>query len=169
MKAFYKSSEKAALIMMGLPGSGKTTFLKRLRVSQDVICSADHYFERGGNYDFRVEDLTHAHEACLRKFVSLVTSGSPIVAVDNTNTDQATITTYIRLAWAYGYDVNIMHVTGYELDCFRRNIHGVPLSTINKMAISLEDCSYNVFKMMELNHHRGTFFDVNDKGFKAVG
>lgn len=122
-------------IMVGISGSGKSTWIKNNSTPQDKIASADKFFYRGMHYMFDPSQLQEAHNQCMREFVDGVTSKCPMVFVDNTNLTKDAIIPYVRVAKAYGYYVSVVVVEtmGTDLDlCAKRNIHNVPLSTIKR-------------------------------------
>src|ERR1700744_1391093 len=103
------------IILIGLPGSGKSTWIKNNTWGDVTVCSADHWHESMHGYRFDIEERPNAHHACLRKFVKLVTAPreyyqttSPVlkestVVVDNTNTMVYDLAPYINVARAFGH------------------------------------------------------------------
>ena len=62
--------------MRGLPGSGKSTHIKRMIQKyhglvggfSSVVCSADNYFYRpDGTYDWSAKMLDNAHKWCFKQ------------------------------------------------------------------------------------------------------
>lgn len=143
-------------IMVGPPGSGKTTKKWEIVKSESykmsvgshflTVCSADSFFERNDEriYKYDPNKLEEAHGGCLKLFVSVVQhSGSSeqtdVVIVDNCNVSKETIAPYIAVASAYGCEIHILKfsfVPAEEL--FKRNVHNVPLKSIQGMQRSME-------------------------------
>ena len=121
------------VIMRGLPGSGKTTYIKEFSNRYQVnVCSADFYHMIGGQYRFDPAKAGEAHARCLKNYLDLLASRGRIF-VDNTNTMAWEIAPYYALALAYGADVEIVRLhCSLETAC-ARNIHNVPVSTLVKM------------------------------------
>jgi predicted kinase len=124
--------EKKAVILVGVSGSGKSTFASREYPSA-VTVSADHYFMVDGEYRFDVSKLGEAHGACLRAFVEAAISGVGRIVVDNTNTTLVELAPYISLAKAYGYGVEVVRVRCPVSVAAARNTHGVPEGAIRAM------------------------------------
>lgn len=127
---------KRATILRGLPGSGKSTEAAKLPVN--LVCSADDYFIVNGVYCFDPSRIGQAHVACMKSFLIALDEGWD-VAVDNTNVRLFELTPYRLAALAKGYEVEIIRVVADAETCAKRNSHGVPLATIQKMAASFED------------------------------
>ncbi|MCD4847406.1 MAG: ATP-binding protein [Candidatus Aegiribacteria sp.] len=127
-------------IMRGLPGAGKTTWIRN-NLPDAFICSADNYFlDEKGIYKFDSLLLSEAHESCLKRFVEILTSQedevqkeSLFVVVDNTAIRAWEISPYYNLAKAYGHDVRVVHIKCDSDLAYSRNIHGVPLEKVEKM------------------------------------
>jgi hypothetical protein len=96
---------KTLFILRGLPGAGKSTFVReRLngltpfalapKGYSPVSVSADHYFTdlATGEYTFDVTKLGPAHASAQVQLVNALWSGREVVVVDNTHTQ----------AWAHG-------------------------------------------------------------------
>jgi predicted kinase len=121
-------------ILAGLPGSGKSTWARQYGGTMSTIVSADHFFERsGGKYNFDFTKLGEAHGECLKSFVEALIDGHSYVFVDNTNTTIPEIALYYALARAYGYKVELHLFLCSEEVSFRRNIHNVPMKSIEMM------------------------------------
>lgn len=137
---------KKVYIMRGVPGSGKTTHAKKLvdpSWDPGSYISADDFFDRGGVYQFTIEDLGRAHDWCLSSFASdLARSISPII-VDNTNTKLWELAPYALLARAMSYEVEIIHVKRALERCITTNVHWVPEQTIRRMAEQFEPLPLN--------------------------
>lgn len=119
-------------IMRGLPGSGKTRWVQS-RVGYQTVASADHYFQKDGEYRFDASKLAEAHQECLRAFLRSVEHGALTIIVDNTNIRAWEMSPYIAIAEAFGYDVEIVEVRTSVDTCIARNAHEVSEETIWKM------------------------------------
>jgi predicted kinase len=97
----------AAIILRGLPGSGKSTWVQALQAalgptSKTCIGSADHFFEQpDGSYAWEKSRLTEAHEACRRAFREGLEARCALVILDNTCVSRSEFAEYLALAEAH--------------------------------------------------------------------
>jgi predicted kinase len=127
-----------ATVMMGLPGSGKSTWVGA-NALDPAVCSADNFhIGEDGVYRFDPARAGEAHAKCLRDYIRLCQQAHPHVAVDNTNVREAEIAPYIAIARAYGYEVHVVYIDAPVRLCKSRNTHGVPLEVIDAMRDNLE-------------------------------
>lgn len=128
------------IIMRGVSGAGKSTWIRNnypLATLRSVV-SADHYFtDAHGIYRFDPNKLGEAHGACLRLYLEHIRKIDPLIVVDNTNTTVAEIAPYYALAEAYGYEVEIVTLTVEPALAYERNVHKVPLTTIDRQHYNL--------------------------------
>jgi len=130
----------------GLPGSGKSTYARELQEKYHDSCfvySTDDYWLRpDGEYDFNIELLGQSHvwnqrRACETMEDEMDYGWDTIIVIDNTNTMFKEMKPYIYSALEFGYDIEfVVPDTSWAWDveeCFMRNNHGVPYSTILKM------------------------------------
>lgn len=145
---------RKVFILRGLPGAGKSRWLKervlQLRGKSLASVSADQYHYspvtqnedgtlKAPVYNFKPENAKHAHDSCLREFLDLILQ--PLwdeVIVDNTNTSAWEIAPYYRLAEVMGYEAEIIWLQCSVATSVARNVHSVPENTIEKMAERLE-------------------------------
>jgi predicted kinase len=126
------------VIMQGIPGSGKG-FVNKRDYPSALVCSADDYFRtRNPNYDnggegFDPSHLGKAHKQCQDRVRMAMECGEPIVVVDNTNLDDKSIKTYVKLARTFGYDIEICRVECDITVAAARNSHGVPEFVYERM------------------------------------
>ena len=107
-------------IVRGLPGSGKSTFARKIC---GAVVEADQFFERNGRYEFNPSLLKEAHEWCYNSVAMLLAEGD--VAVANTFTQIWEMQRYLDLP-------NPKTVITVEGD--HGSIHNVPDEAIMKMA-----------------------------------
>lgn len=140
---------KLAIIMRGLPGSGKSHWVKNYlatlapelasKVQAQGYCSTDAFFYQGDKYVFDKSRLSEYHQRNLAAFIEAMTCGLPIVICDNTNLAEWEYLCYEKAAKALGYQVRFILI-GDPLDaehqklCAQRNQHKVPLNKIRMMA-----------------------------------
>ena len=133
---------RQAIIMRGIPGSGKSTYVRETLWKEfevpmprevPVVCSADDFHMVDGEYKFDPKNIQKAHRACLKKFIDACRKGSPLVIVDNTNTQQWEYVQYVNIAQSFGYDVKIVEFRITATQSYERNVHNVPLDVIEKM------------------------------------
>lgn len=144
----------SVVIMRGLPGAGKSTWVRE-NLPDAVICSADSYFVNDeGEYIFDGTRLPEAHGECLRTFtetVSAIHAGDPaVVVVDNTGIRAWEISPYYNLARAYGHDVKIVHLQCDHEIAHGRNVHGVSKERVEQMDQSLDSEELPVFWNVEV-------------------
>jgi len=123
--------------MMGIPGSGKSTWIKNnLPEKGTKIVSADHFWIRpDGSYKFDSERHLEAHRNCMLKFLNCFQdySGIDTLVVDNTNIRSCEFAPYVAVAQAYNMKVRIVRVDVELQVALDRQTHGVPGHTMNFM------------------------------------
>ena len=120
------------VIVRGVPGSGKTSFAKT-NFGLHILCEADQYFERDGQYKFDFKQLRNAHEYCQERARIWLEGGSDVV-VCNTFTRLWEMKPYLDMAKLYRANLRVYRAMG-EWD----NVHGVPKETVDKMRERFED------------------------------
>lgn len=146
-------SQKLAIIMRGLPGSGKSHWIEEyigalplelgFRLRRQGIFSTDDFFYQRGKYQFDAKKLSEYHQRNLTKFIQALESAEPIVICDNTNLCHWEYMAYEAAAKALGYQVRLVLV-GDPLDrehqklCAERNRHQVSFNQIQRMAKQFE-------------------------------
>jgi predicted kinase len=140
------------IIMRGLPGAGKSTYIKK-HYPNAVVCSADKYFlNEQGEYNFNPLFIGAAHRHCLRMFLYNVALKEECIIVDNTNITTIEWIPYYRIAEAMDYSCEIIEVNVDPKVCVERNIHGVPELTISKMASKWETIPHWMKKTRKVNN-----------------
>lgn len=124
--------------MCGLPGSGKSFLAKQLRQEHNgVIISTDHYYEAGEHYLFSLDNRRQAHEWNQWRCKELMLRNVPCIIVDNTNLSERERKPYVDLGKQNGYNIRYrLPETEWKWDleeCFKRNVHGVPMETLIRM------------------------------------
>ena len=117
---------KNLILLRGLPGSGKSTFAKRIC---DQHVEADMYFMEGGEYKFDATKLKLAHEWCQNVTEEWMKKGYNVV-VSNTFTQSWEMDAYYELAKKYDYQVNSLIVENRHMGV---NEHGVPADKLEQM------------------------------------
>ena len=63
---------KKVIILRGVSGSGKSTFANIIKNGSDsvvIVTTDDYFYDEMGNYNFKIEELTLAHQSCRDKFL----------------------------------------------------------------------------------------------------
>lgn len=133
------AKDDCVIVMRGIPGSGKSTLVKRLVEACPTarVVSADHFFMQDGVYVFDPSKLSQAHAACRRAFLHQMVRepfNRGVVIVDNTNTHAWEIELYVGVALAYDVPVRILRLDVSAEVAAMRNIHGVPPGVVRAMA-----------------------------------
>lgn len=135
-------AKKTLVILRGISGAGKSTFVEKLKKIEPLLihASADFiHLDREGNYKFDIAKLGEGHGMCFRTAVHAMLDGAEFVVVDNTNTAHWEMSPYVLAGNAYGYKVAIARL---EIDpeiATKRNVHGVPEKSIQSMARRFQD------------------------------
>lgn len=138
--------KKVLVLLRGIPGSGKSTKAQEIVdncFGTHVKCSADDYFiNSDGEYVFNRFRLGKAHNQCKENAKQAMKDGVDLVIVDNTNTTKKEMQPYINMAKHYGYQIKFEVVGSFDEESIelyaKRNVHGVPVETIKRMASRFE-------------------------------
>lgn len=135
------------IIMVGIPGSGKSTKAKSI-VGNGIIHSTDDLIEATGDYNEFFNNmmankdfgpLSNMHKQNLKNAIKSMKDGITPVIIDNTNLSPSEPKQYVMAALEMGYDDNNIKfinigtggLTAEELA--KRNTHNVPLDKIKSM------------------------------------
>jgi predicted kinase len=143
---------KTLYILVGLPGSGKSTFILE-NFGMGVICSADHWFVRTGSYIFKPEELPQAHAFSKGKCEGAMHADCEQIFIDNTNLTKWERKDYIAMGKAYGYEIQIKFFDVTPEVSAARNTHGVPLEACQRMhdRLSAYDLAVDISDVMDHN------------------
>lgn len=142
-----KLPHRAVIILQGIPGAGKSTFVEELAqyvgnpMTEDVqVVSNDHFWinEKTGAYEYNPHFHDEAVFFCKENFnyfINLPLDKRPLyLVVDNTHTNWAAMKHYVETAQKEGWDVVIITLKVSVETSIKRNIHNVPVETIKSMA-----------------------------------
>ena len=136
--SYLCTMEKVLYIVRGIPGSGKSTFAKKLVGEDFLVCEADKYFinEENGKYEFDSSKIRDAHKWC-QNLVETYMRDSLIndqyyreIAASNTFTQEWEMEPYFELAKKYGYKVFCVVVENRHGGT---NVHEVPEEKLEQM------------------------------------
>lgn len=148
----YKPMKKRAFILRGLPGGGKSTVARMIKLSIEndeperpslckIVSTDDFFIDKDGVYQFDPKLLGKYHAMALSSFIEALQPESGVWAVilDNTNTQTWEFSEYVKSAKEAGWDTQIITVgqpkdDGHVIECAARNTHGVPLEAIQRMS-----------------------------------
>ena len=117
-------SANKLFLVRGLPGAGKSTFVKNLGIGGHL--EADVYVVRSGEYKFNKDAHLWCQDACK---VAL-RFGKKNVVVSNTFTQEWEMKPYFEMAEKMGVEVTVLVVENYHGG---KSIHNVPQEAVNAM------------------------------------
>jgi predicted kinase len=139
-------SSTRLVVLRGIPGAGKSTFVRKHLSADALIASADDGMVEGegedAKYVFSPKKLPEAHGACLRKVINALRGHAfPNIVVDNTSTSIAEVAPYVAVGQAYGAEVIVITLRIDPAIAGPRNTHGVPQAGVDRMAKALDEGS----------------------------
>lgn len=126
--------EKTVIIIRGISGSGKSTFAKLISEPK-VVCTADDFFEKDGQYNFDPTKLGVAHGQCMLKFERALNNPEvENIVVANTNTKPSDYKFYVERASEF--EIPVFFVV-LEKRHSTENVHGVGEETLKRQLDNL--------------------------------
>lgn len=132
LREFIKDKKADLVLVRGVPGSGKTTYVKK-NLKGYKHFEADQYFEKSGEYKFNVSELKNAHEECLNNTRKELEKGNKVV-VSNTFVRRWELDKYLSLARDLNKTVKVIRMTKQF-----KNEHGVPEDKVKEMKGNFQD------------------------------
>lgn len=131
------------IIVRGIPGSGKTTFVKSQLIGDNPELSfhfeADMFFEKLNpltgqtDYNFNPSQLGKAHAWCQEQTKQALTKGGKVY-VSNTFTTLKELVPYLEMATELGAKIEIHEMSEIPVvEGQRKSVHNVPQNVIDKM------------------------------------
>ena len=124
---YIKGGTKNLILVRGVSGSGKTTFVEEFIENVSLSIATDDFFVLDGVYTFDPSYLAEYHQRCLDSVESEMetpsTEGYCNIVVHNTFTMEWEMKAYFDLAEKYGYNVYTIVVENRHKS---NNVHDVP-------------------------------------------
>jgi len=118
------------VLVRGLPGSGKTTFVANMMVENSVEFSADDFMYADGQ-EFDPARLAECHKKCQNAVRTVLSENSnATVFVDNTFTQTWEMEPYFEIA---GETDTLVHTIVVENRHGNNSVHDVPDGTMSRM------------------------------------
>lgn len=145
------------LLMVGIPGSGKSTYIDEHCKEHDLICRDDIRLALGTVFDTRLE--SHVTSISQTQLAALMKRGRDIV-MDETNLDINRIKSIVGVARKEGYTV-VAHLIDTPLDiCIQRRCsEGFPEAVIHSMNEKLTILRENDFESLRDECDKVTIWD----------
>lgn len=155
------NNNKKFILTSAIAGSGKSTLAAKIKQEHlDKGCSVfcietDEWFIKNGNgtYKFERAKLNDAHSWTFREVTKAFQDEIDVVILANTNLYWKEIKRYILCAREYGYMSEVVAPDtpwcNNPEECFKRNIHGVPLEQLMKMEAKRQSIDYLRAKIQE--------------------
>ena len=106
---YIKGGTKNLILIRGVSGSGKTTFVEEFIENVSLSIATDDFFVLDGVYTFDHNYLAEYHQRCIDSVESEMespsTEGYCNIVVHNTFTKEWEMKAYFDLAEKYGYNV----------------------------------------------------------------
>ena len=131
-------------ILRGLPGSGKSTYAKKLAKEGWLHFENDMYFMKNGKYVFDQAKAPAAANWCYRQFIQALLPGDKDVVVSNVFVTKKAIDRYVKTAKDMGADVEVI-----RFDKSFGDVHDVPKNVYVHMKRDFQD--YPGEKMFDYN------------------
>jgi len=124
------------LILRGISGAGKTTFVENLKKGTDLVHASADFIHVGsdGVYRFNPSKLGEGHGLCFRMAVHAMQDRAKLVVVDNTHTMNWEMAPYVLAGQAYGYKTAIVRLEIDAATGAARNVHNVPEKSVRSMS-----------------------------------
>lgn len=105
-----KPSNKKAIILRGIPHSGKS-YYAAFRYPKELIISSDHQFLLpNGKIRYNTAKEGVSHRYCRLEFIAACQSGAPTIVVDDFNIFQKDLLFYAKVCGFYGYQMEIVRM-----------------------------------------------------------
>jgi len=135
------TAKKEVIIIRGVPGIGKTTFVKNYEKNYTngyyATVSFNEFFIENGTYCFQRQHINRAKSHCLNQFINYLDVSVSRIYITDINHQKWMYVNYINIAKKYGYNVTILDFICNninELKYFnKRSTHNIPLNYSKKV------------------------------------
>lgn len=118
---------KHVIILRGLPGSGKTSFVEDV-IKPDAHIEADQFFvDEKGEYHFDQSRQGLAHKDAMVRFEKALSEEKGKIVVSNTSSRRSEFWSYLKKAKEKGYRVSVMVMENYHKG---GDVHNTPKKVI---------------------------------------